>query len=557
MKSLLFAAVTLCCLFAALSGCDYEYVSDCDLLVDFRIEQDTSCADACEITFVNLSRSNVGISYRWNFGDGGTSSEESPSYQYKNSGTFVVTLTVLPTEGCPSDELKDTIVIKSGGPVAKFTLSSNFGVAPHTVTFTSQSENFKTLEWLFDGEVANNQTSFSRNFDQPDTIVVTLKAIAADGRTNLSAPQTLIIRPLTFFRELNIDQLTGIDPEITYGLDEAASGGYFLAVNNLTSSFLAKTDLQGNLLNAPVPAQNMGSASYGGIRVNRAIKAGNDYLLVGKVRVLGVPAHDNAYVLKANNNFGLSTFKDYFRPTVGNETLNGGTLMDNGHYLFCGTTNSTSEKGVFLVETNTDLSLVPGTSQRVLFTDKPLSSAQVILNWSDGYVLAGSLLNPTSGAYEACVFRLSETFNLTSTVFLGAGITVNDMIALDDQTVAMACDDNGSAKIAVINLTTNDKKIQSYPSRKLRRLVYTADKRLVAAGWFNDGVSAQRAAWFRIDPKNASLSMETVSYPLPAGATFTDAYCLFPTRDGGFILGGEINDVTSWLIKTDNNGKVD
>jgi PKD repeat protein len=49
------------------------------------------CVAACDITFVNKSENTE--TYQWNFGDGGTSTEKSPKYNYKNPGTYTVTLT--------------------------------------------------------------------------------------------------------------------------------------------------------------------------------------------------------------------------------------------------------------------------------------------------------------------------------------------------------------------------------------------------------------------------------------------------------------------------------
>lgn len=49
------------------------------------------CVASCDITFVNKSENTE--TYQWNFGDGGTSTEKSPKYNYKNPGTYTVTLT--------------------------------------------------------------------------------------------------------------------------------------------------------------------------------------------------------------------------------------------------------------------------------------------------------------------------------------------------------------------------------------------------------------------------------------------------------------------------------
>jgi PKD repeat protein len=49
-------------------------------------------ADSYVVTFTNLSK--VSGSYHWDFGDGGTSTEQNPVHNYGKKGKYVVTLTV-------------------------------------------------------------------------------------------------------------------------------------------------------------------------------------------------------------------------------------------------------------------------------------------------------------------------------------------------------------------------------------------------------------------------------------------------------------------------------
>ena len=62
---------------------------------------DRSCA-ALSSTFTNTSviANSLPVQYNWDFGDGGTSSVFSPSYIYATSGTYIVKLTVTPSD-CP------------------------------------------------------------------------------------------------------------------------------------------------------------------------------------------------------------------------------------------------------------------------------------------------------------------------------------------------------------------------------------------------------------------------------------------------------------------------
>jgi|GEM_PF-4558715 len=66
-------------------------------------------ADTTKVPFgglVNFKTNIIGSSYKWDFGDGGTSNRQNPSHYYYSSGTFNVKLTVNSAQGCSSNFLK-------------------------------------------------------------------------------------------------------------------------------------------------------------------------------------------------------------------------------------------------------------------------------------------------------------------------------------------------------------------------------------------------------------------------------------------------------------------
>lgn len=71
------------------------------------------------VEFTDTS-TNAPTSWIWDFGDGGTSTEENPSHQYSNSGSFPVTLTVTNAEGTNTSVQLTTIDV-SAAPVAEAT----------------------------------------------------------------------------------------------------------------------------------------------------------------------------------------------------------------------------------------------------------------------------------------------------------------------------------------------------------------------------------------------------------------------------------------------------
>lgn len=65
--------------------------------------------DSTNVVFLNTSLGGTNPTYLWNFGDGNTSSEETPTHDYAGGGTYVVTLTV--TNDCGTETFEMSIVI--------------------------------------------------------------------------------------------------------------------------------------------------------------------------------------------------------------------------------------------------------------------------------------------------------------------------------------------------------------------------------------------------------------------------------------------------------------
>ncbi|MBR6250190.1 MAG: PKD domain-containing protein [Bacteroidales bacterium] len=66
------------------------------------------------VHFVN--RSLNGEHFYWEFGDGGTSEDKNPTYQYQQEGLYTVTLTVTSENGCAADTTKENFIeARQGG----------------------------------------------------------------------------------------------------------------------------------------------------------------------------------------------------------------------------------------------------------------------------------------------------------------------------------------------------------------------------------------------------------------------------------------------------------
>jgi len=118
----------------------------------------TSGCAPLEVCFTDESTGSP-TSWSWDFGDGGTSTEQNPCHTYNTPDSYTVGLTA--SNGCGSDaETKeDYISVNPPAPVANFTGTPTTGTAPLVVSFTDTSTNSPTSwAWSFgDGGTATTQ----------------------------------------------------------------------------------------------------------------------------------------------------------------------------------------------------------------------------------------------------------------------------------------------------------------------------------------------------------------------------------------------------------------
>lgn len=89
---------------------------------------------SCKAPFtVNFTSTSTGaVSYNWNFGDGGTSTQANPSYTYNNTGSFNVSLSVTNAAGCTDVvNLNNYVIIQQ--PQVSFLNLPDSGCTPLTV----------------------------------------------------------------------------------------------------------------------------------------------------------------------------------------------------------------------------------------------------------------------------------------------------------------------------------------------------------------------------------------------------------------------------------------
>ena len=127
------------------------------------------------------------VSYAWDFGDGTTSTEESPNYAFTGAGDFDVTLEVTDSHNLTASITRPIQVSAGGAPTAVFDFAPATPSPGVPVQFTDQSTDDGTIvawDWDFgDGGTSSEQNPI-HTFATLDTFTVTLTVTDSDGAQN-------------------------------------------------------------------------------------------------------------------------------------------------------------------------------------------------------------------------------------------------------------------------------------------------------------------------------------------------------------------------------------
>ena len=167
--------------------------------------------------------------YDWNFGDGQSSSSQSPTHVYVSSGSFKATLTVSDNRGDKATQAVEINATSAPSPlVASCSASPSSGPAPLLVSFTGNASGGAppyTFSWTFgDGQSSSAQNpaySFSAVGSYTATLTVRDSQGSADTKSLIiavtSAPSQLVATA-------SASPTSGLAP-LTVDFQANASGG--------------------------------------------------------------------------------------------------------------------------------------------------------------------------------------------------------------------------------------------------------------------------------------------------------------------------------------------
>ena len=147
-----------------------------------------------KVQFTDKS-SNVPTSWKWNFGDGKTSTLKSPAYTYSKAGKYTVSLTVKNAAGTSTKTIKNYITVNATPvkPVVSFSASPTSGKAPLKVQFTDKSTGSPTSwKWTFGDGKASTAKSPAYTYSKAGKYTVSLTVKNAAG-TNTKTIKNYIV----------------------------------------------------------------------------------------------------------------------------------------------------------------------------------------------------------------------------------------------------------------------------------------------------------------------------------------------------------------------------
>ena len=109
-------------------------------IASFNMSDTVSCIDTISVKFTDLSSSYAPTTIRnwnWNFGDGTSSTLQSPTHLFNKPGKYYITLTVTNNEGCTSLPLTKQLIVY-GSPKAAFIMPKQICLTD-TIPFVNTS----------------------------------------------------------------------------------------------------------------------------------------------------------------------------------------------------------------------------------------------------------------------------------------------------------------------------------------------------------------------------------------------------------------------------------
>ncbi|MBN2413751.1 PKD domain-containing protein [candidate division KSB1 bacterium] len=175
------------------------------------------------VKFTDSSTGEI-TQWLWDFGDGGTSTQQNPEHIYNTVGQFTVSLTVTGSGGSDTETKVDYITVTESAPAANFGAEPTTGERPLTVQFADSSTGLVTSRlWDFgDGNGSTGQNPL-HTFDETGSYTVTLTVVGPGGTDSKTREDYIKVKEPAPVANFGVEPHTGTKP-LTVQFADSSTG---------------------------------------------------------------------------------------------------------------------------------------------------------------------------------------------------------------------------------------------------------------------------------------------------------------------------------------------
>jgi gliding motility-associated-like protein len=176
---------------------------------NFTYSSVNGCSSPQSISFTNTSTSTGPQTYKWDFGDGNTSTATNPVNSYNTGGSYTVKLIAITAFGC-SDTMTVTNAVNFGSVKADFTPPAIICVgSPAQFTNTSNPATYVSTNWFFSDGTTSSEISPNPVFTMPGVYQVKLVTDFGTCKDSVVKSVTVADKPTAGFTASNFKACKG------------------------------------------------------------------------------------------------------------------------------------------------------------------------------------------------------------------------------------------------------------------------------------------------------------------------------------------------------------
>lgn len=143
------------------------------------------------VAFTTTTAGSPVATWSWDFGDGGTSTEASPTYTYNMDGTYEICATIVTTDSCTATGCDIVNIGNVGGNCDAFFITET-GDTPFEVEFYDFSVGAMTWQWDFGNGAVSPEQNPTYTFPEAGEYQVGLTIVCADGSTSSTVELVIV-----------------------------------------------------------------------------------------------------------------------------------------------------------------------------------------------------------------------------------------------------------------------------------------------------------------------------------------------------------------------------